>query len=440
MRSIPQLLLKTQYYLPFLDQQDQDRLLQATRRKSRNQPLYVLKQMAIKVLRQLQQLLCFQGEMDWQAAFTEYLSQLNSPTTPRRQLGRILCQADDLIEIAYVTQEIRQTIRQTARQQSLLSEEFEQHYSEITKMYLAHNETLATLENDVKKMSQEYSQSTGKTDPPALIDQGLQGTLPHELPRYSKKSIQTRFSAAHVQHLVQVEDNARIVYQGLAQELMQKPLAEKLTQAVDSAQQRLNTKAQQILKNAGALHQKIDQDSRGMIERRSQTMMAHANRMEQLILSLEKIIQTLNTYLSEEKLNNFSNAQKRTLAHLVDEAQETQQEVEQFPNAVDAARIQSKILKIEQHRQSYEKSLGGWGSFFSKNSPVAQKKEKINEALKANIAELVIPACGLFDRQDAVSHQQIKKQQQWMEQLKEAQKKVDVEKEKIQEIKITHSC
>ena len=72
-------------------------------------------------------------------------------------------------------------------------------------------------------------------------------TMPRKLPTYSKESIQTRFSEPHIQHLVQVEGNARIVYRDLAKNLLQVPIAEKMTQVVDSAQQRLNTKAQHIL-------------------------------------------------------------------------------------------------------------------------------------------------------------------------------------------------
>ena len=160
-----------------------------------------------------------------------------------------------------------------------------------------------------------------------------------------------------------------------------------------------------------------------MIEHRSQTMMAHANRTEKLIVSLEKIIRNLNDYLSTGKLNYFSKNQQQTLTHLANEALETQQALENSPKTLDASQIEAKILKIEQHRQNYEKSLGGWGSFFSKNFSVSQQKEKMNETLKTHIAELVIPACGLFDQVGVVDHEYLKKQQQRMNQLKTVQEK-----------------
>ncbi len=218
------LALNAQYYLPFLDQEDRDQVLEASRKKSRNYQLAVLRKIAIKVLMQLQHTGCFYGENDWQKSFTECLSNLNSTSLNRRELCRVLCETDDLIEIAYVTQEVRQKIWQTAQQQSLLSTEFEKKYREIKATLSTQAATLTALQGTVLHISQEYSQLTGQQNVLTTTNnQGIIQSRPRELPQYSHASTQMRFSEPHIQHLIQTERSARTVFQDLTKEMTQLP-------------------------------------------------------------------------------------------------------------------------------------------------------------------------------------------------------------------------
>ena len=123
-------------------------------------------------------------------------------------------------------------------------------------------------------------------------------SVPRELPNYHQTALQTRFSENHTKHLIQVEGSARIVYQDLARETTKPSITEKLSDEIQSGQQRLNMKAEKILKTAENLQQKIQRDSCRLIEHRTQTLLAHANRLEQLSMTLEKIMQRLNRLFS----------------------------------------------------------------------------------------------------------------------------------------------
>ena len=87
------------------------------------------------------------------------------------------------------------------------------------------------------------------------------------------------------------------------------------------------------------------------------------------------------------------------------------------PVAIDSASVQEKILTIETHRRNYEQSITGWYGFFSRFSKAQQQREKINHELKNHIADLVIPACNLSDREGVVTEDQLKAQQQRIQEL-----------------------
>ncbi len=145
------------------------------------------------------------------------------------------------------------------------------------------------LENQVRQISKTYSQLTGQshlTDSSA--DFVITQSVPKELPTYRQDTVNTRFSENHIQHLVRVEDSARIVYQDLVREATKPSITEKLSDEIQSGQQRLNTKAEKILKTADDLRQQIQRDSSRLIEHRTQTLLAHANRIEQLSMIFGK--------------------------------------------------------------------------------------------------------------------------------------------------------
>ena len=425
------------HYQPFLETPDRENILLAQKKKSVKDLLFILQQVALKAIQKLSQSYCFLGEIKWQTAFAKYESQLKNPNLGVYELCISLCQVDDLIEIASVMQTVRKDIWEMAKRQATLSGEWEQKYTEIQKNYLERREALVTLENQVRQVSKTYSQLTGQSH---LIDSSadfvITQSVPRELPTYHQATPNTRFSENHIKHLIRVEGDARIVYQDLAREATKPSITEKLSDEIQSGQQRLNIKAEKILKTAEDLRQKIQRDSSRLIEHRTQILLAHANRIEQLSITLEKVIQRLNHYLAHHPPTQKQGSGKQTqlLVLIVNEAKLTQDQLQQPSNVINTQQVQHQILTMEQHRKEYAKTLTGWGSFFGRSSPTHRQHETINQTIQSHLAELVVPACGLQDRQGIVTVEQIKNQQTVGQKLAHQTDQIHAETKKIQEL------
>lgn len=425
------------HYQPFLETPDQENILLAQKKKSVKDLLFILQQVALKAIQRLSQSHCFLGEIKWQTAFAQYESQLKNPTLSVYSLCIALCQVDDLIEIASVMQTVRKDIWEMAKRQATLSVEREQKYTEIQKQYLERREVLVTLENQVRQVGKTYSQLTGQshlTDSSA--DFVVIQSVPKELPTYHQDTVNTRFSENHIQHLVRVEECARIVYQDLVRETNRPSITEKLSDEIQSGQHRLHTKAEKILKTADDLRQQIQRDSSRMIEHRTQTLLAQANRIEQLSMTLEKVIQRLNHYLAHHPSTQKQGSGKQTqlLLLIVNEAQLTQDHLQKPSHVINTQQVQNHILTLEQHRKDYAKTLTGWGSFFGKSLSTHRQQETINQTIQSHLAELVVPACGLQDRQGIATVEQIKNQQIYGKQLAHQTDQIQAETKKIQEL------
>ncbi len=425
------------HYQPFLETPDRENILLAQKKKSVKDLLFILQEVALKAIQKLSQSYCFLGEIKWQTAFAKYESQLKNPNLGVYELCIALCQVDDLIEIASVMQTVRKDIREMAKRQATLSGEWEQKYTEIQKDYLERREALVTLENQVRQVSKTYSQLTGQSH---LIDSSadfvITQSVPKELPTYRQDTVNTRFSENHIKHLIRVEGDARIVYQDLAREAIRPSITKKLSDEIQSGQQRLHTKAEKILKTAEDLRQKIQRDSSRLIEHRTQTLLAHANRLEKLSLTLEKIMQLLNHYLAHHSPTQKQGSEKQTqlLVLIVNEAKLTQDHFQQPSHAINTQQVQNHILRMEQHRKDYVKTLTGWGSFFGKSLSTHRQQETINQAIQSHLAELVIPACGLQDRQGIATVEQIKQQQTVGQKIAHQTDQIHAETKKIQEL------
>lgn len=425
------------HYQPFLDMQDREHILQVQKKRSITDLIALLRQIALKAIQKLRQSNYFFKEDKWQAAFALYEEQLQNPRFNSYQLCIVLCNVDDLIEIASVMQAVRKDILDTAKQQSTLSEIWEHKYVEIQKNYLQRREAILTLEHQVRQIGQSYLQFTGQADLTAgTSDFIVTQSVPRELPNYHRVALQTRFSEDHVKHLIQVEGSARTVYQDLAHEIPKPTLIEKLSHEIQSGQQRLNHKAENILKTADDLRQKIRQNSCRLIDHRAQATLAHANRIEQLSISLEKIIQLLNQYLSHFSKTErwFATQQNNPLILLVNQAKVTQDHLQQLPKNVDAQQVQRHVLAMEQHRKDYAKTLTGWSGLFGKNSKAHRQHEKLNQTIQRHITELIIPTCGLQDYQGITTVEQIRKHEKISQQLTEPSAKAHQEIRKIEEI------
>ncbi len=116
------------------------------------------------------------------------------------------------------------------------------------------------------------------------------------------------------------------------------------------------------------------------------------------------------------------------------EAKLIQDHLQQPSHAINTQQVQNQILTMEQHRKDYAKTLTGWGSFFGKSLPTHRQQETINQAIQSHLAELVVPACGLQDRQGIATVEQIKQQQTIGQQLAHQTGQIQAETKKIQEL------
>ncbi len=322
-------------------------------------------------------------------------------------------------------------------EQGVLSQESEQKYDRAQQQFLERRESLMVLESRVMQIGQNYSPFTGlsyNTNHPK--DTIITESKPRELPNHHRSALQTRFSENHIHHLVETEGNARIVYQDLAREISRPSIAETLNHEIKLGQQRLNKKAQKILNIAHDIDNKIQQDSQRLIEQHTQIIMAHANRIENLILSLQKIIQILDHYLSKltKTKNSFSQKEDQILTQLNQEAKSAQDHLQEPPRNIDAQQIQTHILTMEKYRKDYAHTLTGWGSLFRIKSKNTSCHENVNQIVQSSLTELIVPACGLQDHQGIATVDQFKKQQIYSQQLSIQIDQAHAESKKIQEL------
>jgi hypothetical protein len=431
--------LRTTHYQSFLNTQECQRMLEAALQKSQVDQLSLLQYLSLAIIQQCQQWDCLLGETTWQNAATDCIARLRGRKWTRDQRRIWLHQADDLIEIACVTQMVRRDIHQTAKDRQIPSVTFEQAYQQAWQSYQEQREALIILEEGVKHIGKTYSQLTGKPNVVTLASpHGISQSLPAELPTYSKASTEMRLSDRHVEHKIRVEKEARVVYQELCQDVMKTPIQKTLAQQVHDGKQRLTHYAEQILKTAETLQQEMQQDHLILTTHRHQILTAHEKRIAQLSGSLEQMIQTCRACLPQHPENQqlLSHSSRQALTHLVDTAQEVKRQLHSNPVAIDSAAVQEKILAINVHRRNYENSITGWYAFFSRFSKAQQQREQMNRELKTHIADLVVPACNLSDREGAVTEDQLKAQQQRIQDLENQKTRLQAKTEKVREIQI----
>jgi hypothetical protein len=431
--------LRTTHYQSFLNTPECQRMLEAALQKSQVDQLSLLQYLSLAIIQQCQQWNCLLGETAWQNAATDCIARLRGRKWTRDQRRIWLHQADDLIEIACVTQAVRRDIHQTAKDRQIPSVTFEQAYQQARQSYQEQREALIILEEGVKQIGKTYSQLTGKPNVVTLASpQGITQSLPAELPTYSKASTEMRLSDRYVEHKIRVEKEARVVYQELCQDVMKTSIQETLAQQVHDGKQRLTHYAGQILKTAETLQQEMQQDHLTLTTHRNQILTAHDQRIVQLSATLEQIIQNCRAFLPKPTENQrlLRDPSRQALTGLVETAQEVKRQLQSTPATIDSEAVQKKILIIDVQRRNYEKSITGWYAFFSCFSKAQQQREKMNHELKTHIADLVVPACNLSDREGAVTEDQLKAQQQRIQELENQKTHLEEKIKKVGEIHI----
>jgi hypothetical protein len=434
-----EITLRTAHYQSFLNTPVCQRMLEAALQKSQVDQLSLLQYLSLAIIQQCQQWDCLLGETSWQNAATDCIARLRGKKWTRDQRRIWLHQADDLIEIACVTQTVRRDIHQTAKDRQIPSVTFEQAYQQARQIYQEQRDALIQLEDQVKQIGKTYAHLTGKPNAVTLAhSQGITQSLPAELPTYSKASTEMRLSDRYVEHKIRVEKEARVVYQELCQDVIKTPIQETLAQQIHDGKQRLTHYTARILKTAETLQQEMQQDHLILTTHRHQILTAHEKRIAQLSGSLEQMIQTCRACLPQHPENQqlLSHSSRQALTHLVDTAQEVKRQLHSNPVAIDSAAVQEKILAINVHRRNYENSITGWYAFFSRFSKAQQQREQMNRELKTHIADLVVPACNLSDREGAVTEDQLKAQQQRIQDLENQKTRLQAKTEKVREIQI----
>ena len=434
-----EITLQTAHYQSFLNTSEYQRMLEAALQKSQGHQLSLLQYLVLKMMVHCRQWACLWGETAWQNAAAACIAQLVGRKWTRDQRRIWLRQADDLIEIACVTQTVRRDIYQTAKDRQIPSMTFVQAYQQARQTYREQRDALIQLEDQVKQIGKTYTQLTGKPNAVTLAhSQGITQSLPDDLPIYSKASTEMRLSDHYVQHKIQVEKEARIVYQELCQEVSKTPIQETLAQHIYQGKQRLTDYAGHILKTAETLQQTMQQDHLILSTNRNQILTAHEKRIAQLSWSLEQMIQTCRDFIPKNPESRcfLSQPSRQALTDLVENAQDIRRQLHTHPVAIDSVSVQEKILTIDTHRRNYEQSITGWYGFFSCFSPAQKQCEKINHELKNHIADMVVPACNLSDREGVVTEDQLKAQQQRIQELEHKKTHLEQTTQKVREIQI----
>ena len=212
-----QIYLRITHYQSFLNTSEYQKMLEAALQKSQANQLSLLQYLVLKKMQQCQQWICLLGETAWQNAAAACISKLIGRKWTRDQRRIWLRQADDLIELACVTQAVRRDIHQTAKDRQIPSVTFEQvQINRLWQTYQEQREALINLEEKVKHVGKTYSQLTGKPNVITLASpQGITQILPAEPPAYSKASTEMRLSDHYVEHKIRVEKESRVVYREL---------------------------------------------------------------------------------------------------------------------------------------------------------------------------------------------------------------------------------
>lgn len=428
--------LNAKYYAPYLDKEEIEVITQAVnKKKSLPYQLNLLRLLALKIITELKRSVFFQGEQRWKSAFANTEAALLINHKDSRELYQALLEADDLIETASVTRMVRRNILTTVQERSILSESQDQQYESIRQAYLAHNEALTQLDEQVYQLKDKFFQNPSRhsiVSAPAwkIARRDLSRTLLN----YRIGVYRIQLSDQNIGQLIQAEGNVREVYQDLTARLMKKPTIETVAEEIQSAKIFLTDKATIIIDNAGQLRRAILQETQQAIEHRSQVKLAHAEKVECLLMALEKIVQLLQSYISPKK-------PAVSLSAMMREAKSMQITLEDSPFTVKAATLEQKLLTLDVHRKNFAQSItSGWSAFFSSGRQARrQQEQQLNIGLQSAIAQMTTPIYGFNDPATAITSEQVKQQHLTARQLDEKQSLSDLERDKVEKIKNTFS-
>ena len=249
---------------------------------------------------------------------------------------------------------MRSILLEQVRRHAILEDDQVECYESVRKECLSRQASLHELENKIDCLVDEGHQaisepSSPKTTPLFNLNSR---TFVEILKPYPLKTLQTRFSDSHIRDWITGEGDAREVYRNLSQELMQKSATEKIGEDIQKAKNSLQHRLEKIEAKTNHSRQNIIAYNRHAIEHRTQVMLAHANKIESISLSLAAMIHLLQPHVKCP-----------CLFKLMTEAQTMQKSLN--TNA-DSGDLQSKLLAMHHHRDTYEKSITSvWSTLFN---------------------------------------------------------------------------
>lgn len=430
--------LKAQYYMPYLDQEEIVVITQAVHKKSQRYQWNLLRLLALKVITQLKGTAPFYSEPRLKTYFSEIEAALLVNEKDHRALRHALGGADGRIEAAWAMRAARPGILATAQPQSMLSESQDRQYETVRQTYLAHNDTLTAWDAQVNQLKNAFYQIPGLHRATPFPEwKEVPRELPSSLLDYRPGACRIRLSEGNIFNFVREEGRAREVYQGLTAQLTPKPTVEAVAEKMQSAKIFLNYKAESILNNATRLRQSILQETRRAIEHRTQIKLAHAEKIERLLLALENVIQLSESYLAQDQSESKNPAP--SLSCLLREAKLMQTALESAPFTLTTASLEQKLLSLDTHRQRFAQSItSGWSVFFSSGRQARRRREQqLNTALQSILARMVTPLYGFNDHAAVITPDQVKQQHALVCQLDEQQVPVTVEHKQVEKIKNT---
>lgn len=445
-------LLKVQYYLPYLVKEEIAVVTQAVHQKSQRYQWNLLRLLALKILRHCQASALLGQDAGFKKLSADVEAALLVGGSDRALLRRALQEADRLIVSAWAVRAMQPNGGMTSTiqppQSMPWSESHDRQYSTVRAAYCAHNEALTVLDEQVNQCKAQFLQTAGarsEAKPPSW--KSVPTHFPEGLLDYRPEACEIRLSDENVFRFLQAEEKPKAVYQDLTVKLMKKPTVEAMSENLHAAKLFLHYKSQSILHNADMLRRSIVEETQHMITHRTQVKLAHAQKLEQLSMALESLIQLLQSYPilrrqpPESKELKESKQAMPPLSRWLTEAKSLQMTLEATPLALTKTLIEEKLLTWDAYRKEFVQSIAtGWSTFFFADRRAhRQREQQLNTNLQSALAKLVTPLYGFNDHVALIPPERIKQQYATVYSLDKQCVAVTLERQKVEKIKNTFS-
>lgn len=396
-----------------------------------------------KTLLRLQQSIYFRRDSYWQAAMAEHQQLLATKYKTDRDALNAATHTNDFIEAAYQIAQIRGALWVQARKRIFLSAQEEKQYLTISEACNRTNQILNHFNDVLINLDEKLPQS--KTEP--LILTPISQFFPREYFSYHRDKADIETAEAALYGYKRIEGDVREWWQLFDKKNQQKPAWEKMQEALPKVRQFIQKKADIIVNNGQLIRQRIQDTLKVHIEHRTQMMMTHAEKLEKILLSLEKILQSIYRHLDRYEKSSrrywgelVENQDSQSITKITDFFSRCphisskirgltglillihQSKIILNKGQVSNGEIQSfhrKIQKMENFRQLFSGALcKPWLNLFSSSRRNQYQKEcLLVEKIQLEVAQMINPIYGLTAVEEVLSKEKIGKIQITLNQL-----------------------